>query len=220
MAKKSNRRKSTRKRGVPKKFSNAGKSFVRRIEPDMNKSLLRSFSAFPRGVVFDGQDEGEHIVLLVRQHIAVFLPKIFVALSFIFLPPLFFTVLGSFGDSISLGFAFNMGVSIVFFLIGITFLVDLFFKWFFSVNIITDERVVDVDFSNVLVHRVSEAQLEKIEDVSHTHKGVLGTMFDFGTVFIQTAAANPEFDFNNVPRPRDVQDTLLDMLELKQSKGK
>jgi hypothetical protein len=46
--------------------------------------------------------------------------------------------------------------------------------------------------------------------------GLLGSIFDFGSVYIQTAAAQPEFVFEFVPRPREVQDTLLDLLELKQ----
>lgn len=83
-------------------------------------------------------------------------------------------------------------------------------------SIITDQRIVDVDFSNVLFHRFSEAQLEQIEDVTHTVAGIWGSIFDYGTVYIQTAGSKPEFEFINIPRPRDVQDTLLDLLEMKQ----
>ena len=91
-----------------------------------------------------------------------------------------------------------------------------FFKWFYSVNIITTQRIIDVDFINAFQHRFSEAQLEKIEDISHEHVGFLGSLFDVGTVYIQTAASNAEFEFQNIPRPRDIQDTLNDLLEMKQ----
>jgi len=88
------------------------------------------------------------------------------------------------------------------------------FKWYFTVNIITDQRVIDVDFDNVLYHKFSEATLEKIEDVSHAPAGLLSSIFDYGDVFLQTAGTEPEFKFKGVPRPRDVQDTLLDLIEM------
>ena len=78
---------------------------------------------------------------------------------------------------------------------------------------------MDIDFNGVVNHRVSETQLERIEDVSHSPVGVWATIFDFGNVFIQTAGEQREFQFENVPRPRDVQDTILDLLEEKQNNG-
>ena len=56
----------------------------------------------------------------------------------------------------------------------------------------------------------------RIEDVSHTTIGIIGSIFDIGTVYIQTAGAKAEIEFQNIPRPRDVQDILYDLLELKQ----
>jgi hypothetical protein len=85
------------------------------------------------------------------------------------------------------------------------------------VNIITSDRIVDVDFSNILFHRFSEAQLENIEDVTHSPVGVFSSIFDYGDVYIQTAGENPEFEFKGVPRPRDIQDTLFDLMEMKQN---
>ena len=65
-------------------------------------------------------------------------------------------------------------------------------------------------------HSMAEAQLERIEDVTHKQLGVIGSVFDVGSVYIQTAGAQNEIEFSNVPRPRDIQDILFDLLELKQ----
>ena len=67
-----------------------------------------------------------------------------------------------------------------------------------------------------MAHSMSEAQLEKIEDVTHKQLGILGSFFDVGSVYIQTAGTAQNIEFTNVPRPRDIQDILIDMLESKQ----
>jgi hypothetical protein len=46
---------------------------------------------------------------------------------------------------------------------------------------------------------------------------VFSSIFDYGDVYIQTAGEKPEFEFKGVPRPRDIQDTLFDLMEMKQS---
>ena len=75
----------------------------------------------------------------------------------------------------------------------------------------TNERVVDVDFYNLIDKRVSEASLSKIQDVSYTTAGVFGTLFNYGDVFIQTAAEVSEFKFDLVPFPEKVVQVLGDL---------
>lgn len=196
------------------------KSYLARIKDATDSRPLASFSAFPRKVSFDSQDRGEHIVLLVRQHPAVLIPSILKVLGVFIVPFLVVPLIG--GSDIEFtfsDFSFSMGLIVLWVMLMITISVTDFLKWFFSVNIITNERIVDIDFNHFLYHKVSETQLERVEDVSHSPLGVWATLFDYGTVYIQTAGESREFEFNNVPRPRDVQDTLLDLLELKQSDG-
>lgn len=200
---------------IPERFLKPGLSFIGKIQNDTDKSGFSSFCSFPQKVDFQGKDSGECVVLIVRRDPASLILNI-LGVIFLLLFPLFFSVLGAIGvEGTSLA-SLGAGGSIFFILLAITIAFDTFVKWFFSVSIITDQRIVDVDFSNVLFHRFSEAQLEQIEDVTHTVAGIWGSIFDYGTVYIQTAGSKPEFEFINIPRPRDVQDTLLDLLEMKQ----
>lgn len=201
---------------IPRKFAKAKQTFIGRLANDVQTKHVTSFSAFPDKVSFDGQEETEHVVLLVRQHWAAFIPQVLGVLILLLMPIIFFAFVSALGDSFGSSAAIGLGGAVLFFLMAITLAVDTFFKWFYSVNLITDQRVIDVDFTNIMYHRFSEAQLEKIEDVSHSTGGVLQSFFDFGTVYLQTAGTKPEFEFNNVPRPRDIQDTLNDLLEMKQ----
>lgn len=199
---------------IPKKFAKFNKSFLEKLNKDTNYGNFASFCAFPAGVSFTGQDLKESIILMVRKHPAVYifhaLLFLLMILSPLFLFPVFSSILGA--SHITLW----LGVSILIWLISFTFAFDAFMKWYYTVNIITDERIVDVDFVSILYHKFTDAQLERIEDVTHKPVGIFSSIFDYGNVYIQTAGAKPEIVFDSVPRPRDVQDTLSDLLELKQ----
>lgn len=202
---------------IPKKLYDSKKSFLMRLSNATNRPGLVSFSAFPQKTSFNGQETDETIILIVRQHPAVFLGRVLGIIALIICAFVFSAVLNSIGVTGGEKFAFSFGAFVFFILIAITVAVDTFIRWFYSVNIITDQRVVDVNFVNIMKHTYAEAQLERIEDVKHTVSGLLGSVLDYGTVRVQTAGSTPEFAFENVPRPRDVQDTLLDLLEMKQS---
>ena len=50
-----------------------------------------------------------------------------------------------------------------------------------------------------------------IQDVTYKQGGVVRTMFNFGTIYIQTAAEKPNFDFVDVPNPSLVVRVLQKM---------
>lgn len=196
------------------------KSYLARISDARKARTLSSFAAFPEGTGFSGQDRDEHIVLLLRQHPAVFIPKILLVTGMFLLPLIIVPLAQSLNTDFSAGdITFGLGVLVLWIMFAISIVAVTFFKWFFNVNIVTNQRILDIDFDNLFNHVVSEAQLEKIEDVTHSAVGMWAVIFDFGTVYVQTAAEQREFEFRNIPRPRDVQDTINDLLELKQSNG-
>lgn len=195
-------------------------SYLAKIADAKEASPLAAFAAFPADVKFEGQDRGERIVLLIRRHPVVLVPSCALSLILIVAPLLLIPVLGVSGIEISLGYvSFGVGVAILWAMLIVSFTAFTFFKWFYSVNVVTDERIVDIDFEKLFYHKISETQLERVEDVSHSPVGIWAAMFDYGTVYIQTAAEQREFEFNDVPRPRDVQDTILDLLEQKQTQN-
>ncbi|WKZ30708.1 MAG: hypothetical protein QY318_02570 [Candidatus Dojkabacteria bacterium] len=199
---------------IPDKFKINRKSFVTKITQANSRSAISNFCAFPKNVSFTGKEIDECVVLLVRRSLVSYWPQ-YLLIFFFIIAPMIFGVLLSAWDNENTA-AIGLAATILFWLLAFTTAVDTFLKWFYSVNIITDQRVIDVDFNNVLYHRYSEAQLENIQDVTHSVAGLLGSIFDYGDVYIQTAGTNPEFVFEMVPKPRIVQDTLQDLLEMKQ----
>jgi hypothetical protein len=73
-------------------------------------------------------------------------------------------------------------------------------------------RIVEINFSNLINKKVSDAEVTKIQDVSYTLGSFMRTMFNFGNVFIQTAADVQEFKFDSVPNPEKVAKILDDFM--------
>ena len=111
---------------VPKKFSKSKKTFVDRISNDITSSAFSSFCAFPPGITFNGQDDKEDVVLMTRQHPAVFIWKSLLVVFLLISPIILFTILNSFFEG-KINVAIWMGGSLVFLLLAITLAVDSFF---------------------------------------------------------------------------------------------
>ena len=70
---------------------------------------------------------------------------------------------------------------------------------------------MDVDLIGFLYRNVSEAQLEEIQDVSHTQGGLWQILFDYGGVFVQTAGIKQNIEILKVPHPGKVHDVITDL---------
>ena len=88
---------------------------------------------------------------------------------------------------------------------------ESFLTWFFNVYIVTDERIIDIDFYNLIYKEVSDANIDKIQDVTYKMGGVIRTLFNYGDVMVQTASEVPNFEFLAVPKPDKVAKVLQDL---------
>ena len=199
---------STKDNNIPKKFRNLKRSFVENIALHND----HSFKSFPKGLNFHGKEQGEEVVLVIRSHWIIYLPQMLLILLVLALPWIAVGISSTILHNVTI----FLSLLITAFLIALSIAVSSILKWYYNVSIITDQRVIDLDFPNIMAHSMSEAQLEKIEDVTHKQLGILGSFFDVGSVYIQTAGTAQNIEFTNVPRPRDIQDILIDMLESKQ----
>lgn len=90
------------------------------------------------------------------------------------------------------------------YMVTLAYAFEKFLSWYFDVYIITDERVIDIEFNNLLDKKFAEAKISMIQDVSSRVAGISQTMFNYGDVRIQTAAEIPELSFEKVPNPDKV----------------
>lgn len=170
--------------------------------------LFSALSIFPKSTKFEAQDEEEKIILLLRPHFITNIWWILISLAMGFAPLVWpdLPVISLLPDN------YIFVLTLFWYALILTFVFERFLMWFFSVNIVTDERVMDVDFYGLLFKHVSVAQLDRIEDVNYFQKGIMGALFNFGDVLIQTAAEITGFVFNKVPNPERVAKVLSELI--------
>ena len=171
------------------------------------KSSLSSFIVGPDVFDFPERQSDEEIFLAVRPHWATNFSWIIATIAMIFVPMLlnFLNVLEF------LPFKYQT-ISILFwYLITFIFAFEKFLHWYFNVFIITNERLVDIDFNNMLNKHFAEADIDMIQDVSSSVRGIFGTFFNFGSVLVQTASEVNQINFENVPNPEKIIKVLQEL---------
>lgn len=178
-------------------------------ESKSSNSPMAAYCPKPAGVGFDIQHDDEPVLLLLRQHPIVNFPWIFLTL-FLVIAPIIVLPLIPFLDFLPGNYRFVALLGWYTMVFG--YALEQFLVWFFNIYIVTDERVIDFDFYNLLFKRVSEAKIENIEDITTSNSGLLQSIVDFGDIRIQTAAEIPEIEFERVPHPDLVAKFLSEML--------
>jgi hypothetical protein len=171
-------------------------------------SPFAAFAAKPRRTAFSSQAKGEQILLLLRKHPLTQVGWVFVAILIALIPIIFSGVpLINF-----LPPNFQAAAVIGWYLLLSGYIIESFLTWYFNVFIVTDERIIDVDFLSLIYHDVASAKIDNIEDVTSIKGGAVRSVFDFGTVQIQTAAEKTMFEFEDVPHPAQVTKLLNELL--------
>lgn len=180
-----------------------------------SKNPLDAFAPRPSQILFDSQLDDEDLLLLLRQHPITQVRWIFIILGLSLVPFLL-----SYIDFWSLmPGKYQFFATLLWYMVVTAVALEAFLGWFYNVYIITDERVIDVDFISMIYKNISAAKIDNIEDITTTTSGALAAIFDIGTIKIQTAAEVTEFEFANVPQPTKVT-TLLNELLLEEEREK
>jgi len=178
------------------------------------KSSLASYVEKPADVRFADQEHDEEILLLLRAHPITNLPWILLLLVLLILPLVLPRISGgTFLDLTSLPVRTKTLLVFCWYLFSLGYGLLSFLYWYFNVHLITTHRVVDLDYYGFLFYRLSEAPLYQIQDISYQVGGLFGIFFNYGDLYIQTAAEQREFDFLGIPNPAKVHDLLTDLVE-------
>lgn len=167
----------------------------------------------PDGVRFETQEPGETIILLLRKHwitnLAWVLTGFFLIISPLFIFPLI-AISGIVSAQLS-GSLLSFFI-LVWYLLSFSYILVNFLLWYFTVSIVTNQRIIDIDFINILNKRFSATRIAKVEDVTMRRGGFVRALFNFGDVFVQTAGAEIEFEFLAVPKPENVVRTINELM--------
>ena len=177
------------------------KKNIKKIHPKKKKKgNIASYLRRPKNVDFEIKEKEEKVELLLRMHPITNLKWIFIFTCMLFAP----IVLNQFPIFDFLPDNYRFIAILGWYLIAFSYALENFLIWYFNVYIITDERIVDIDFVNLIYKEITDADIDRIQDVTYRMSGVARTIFNYGDVYIQTASEVPRFEFEAVPSPDKV----------------
>lgn len=148
---------------------------------------------------FPGQHEKEEIDFVFRQHPIVMRKSLILFLGIFTLGvlPIAFWPLDE-----RAWWAAGAGLLVALVIFGYRLL-----GWYFSVYIITDERLMQIRQKGLFNRSVQDISHSRIQSVQYDIKGVQATLFKFGTISVQTYAG-PVLTMTFIHRPEEVQEHL------------
>jgi uncharacterized membrane protein YdbT with pleckstrin-like domain len=163
------------------------------------------------------QHPGEKVDFTLRRHPLTFVPAIALFLVMVALPsvmqslfladkPLEFPNELARAGAYLLIAAYYLGIWLFFF--------GQFIDYYLDIDIITNDRIIDIEQKGLFGRSISELDLTRVQDVHSEIKGIIATLFSFGNVTVQTAAEEKNFIFHQVPNPHRARQRILELAAL------
>ncbi len=149
---------------------------------------------------FKGQQPGERVALVLRQHPFVLVEHALKVVGLLLLAVFSFTFAHVASIMVWLGAAFIIAAIII----GIR----SWYGWWNTMLLLTNERVLFVEQKGFANRKMSEALLDHIQFVTNQIQGVIHTMFNFGDVKVQTAGSQESLLLRQLYDPYEIQQNI------------
>jgi len=186
-------------------------------------------------IEFPGKAKDEKIFLFLRRHPFSFLPFLALILAMILIPLIlvvsfsfsgfnldsvvsFLSNFSFFADVPSTelserAFEIVVVLSSAYFLFTLGVFLTAFIDYYLDVVIITNRRIVDINQDRLFARSISECDIVDVEDAKAKIHGMLGTLFHFGDVLVQTAGTQENFELDHIPNPYRIARRIVDLHE-------
>lgn len=154
---------------------------------------------------------GEQILFIVRKHligiVAIYLQILAAVLAMLAIG---YVAAPSFADSLSNdSYRFILAGVIIALALMVLILLIATYVYRLSVLIVTDQSLIQVIQSGLFGRKVSRFTMSDVEDVSADQNGIFATIFNYGTLTVQTAGTLDNFIFNYCPDPNTYASKIL-----------
>ena len=149
-------------------------------------------------LVFDGQREGEEVKFIFRRHFTT------AKMGVIFLIVLI--ILGIIPLFLWKGDARMFWLFVGFVLIGFIGFLYSYMMWYFSVYIVTNQRIRQITQKGLFKKTVVDLGLDKIQSISYGITSVIGGIIGYGTILIQTGVG--DLVISAVGKPAEIYEKL------------
>ncbi|MBI4948165.1 PH domain-containing protein [Candidatus Berkelbacteria bacterium] len=149
---------------------------------------------------FRGRRENEKVVVVVKYHAWLLMPIVYIWLI------AFALMAGSFYL-----FGASKVTSIAITVLVVSCVLNTVYRWFIwnaGNYIITNQRVIRIEQLSLFNREISEAEIDRIQEISTEIRGPIHTLFGFGTVKIQTASNTGKVDLEDITKPYDIQQII------------
>ena len=133
-------------------------------------------------LLFDGQREGEKVKLVFRRHLITARK----GLGFF----IFMTAIGFIPMLLWQQDQRMFWVFLIFLGLGLLGLGYAYLLWYFSIYIVTNERIRQISQKSLFKKTVVDLGMDKIQSISYGVTTFAGGIFGYGTILIQTAAGD------------------------------
>jgi uncharacterized membrane protein YdbT with pleckstrin-like domain len=161
-------------------------------------------------------EPGEHITLMVRQHIIVLFLKLLPYIVLAILPFIIAPLFSMFERATSDVVAVSGDLSAPFrFFIGLWWLFlwmaafQIITKYFLTSWVITSHRIVDIEQTGFFRRKVSSFLLVRVQDVTTDVRGILATLLGYGDIHVETAGSHEKFYMRDVHAPEYLRDLIM-----------
>lgn len=159
---------------------------------------------------FEDQFDDEEVLFVFRKHPIVMRKGLIVGMGAWVIGPVYTTILTYTrpDNPPSLTFFFSsMALSIVF---GSLIFAPSYMSWFFSVFVITNQRLIQITQKGLFHRSVVDMGLGQIQMVNYEIAGLQETMLGFGTIMMQTFVG--DLVIHDVHHPAKIQKKIIGIL--------
>lgn len=115
----------------------------------------------------------------------------------------------------SVGYPLMVIAASVYYLFIWLFAFNGFVDYYLDVWMVTNERIINIEQTQLFARTTAEQKLNRIQDVAAEINGILPTFLGYGDVSVQTAGEKSFFNFEQIPDPEGVARKISSLVENK-----
>jgi hypothetical protein len=151
---------------------------------------------------FQDQLDGEELLFIFRKHPIVMRKGLVIGLLAL--------LAGTLPSLIKPEYSYLFGGLAVGFIVGLLIFLPSYIGWYFSVYIVTDQRLLQITQKGLWTRSVVDIGLQQIQMVNYEVAGFNQTVLGFGTIMMQTFVG--DLVIHEVHHPEKIQQKILKVL--------
>jgi hypothetical protein len=148
-------------------------------------------------------EKDEKILYIVHRHPFLLVKGFFKIFVLTFLSPVFLWMV----------FPEIWFVFLIWVLYGIIMLNKLIFNWYFDVILVTDMSLIDVTWNGPFDRNSTRVEYQMVEGTAYTFKGILQTVFNYGTIKINRESGVVGLELKDAVNPAKVESIIMSYKE-------